>query len=222
MIRFQDILGKQAISIQEGKNFGKITDVLINIKYLTVDGLVISEKGDKFLPFEEVKNIGDSIIFNSGEFLVPLSEKEKIDLKNGSLISGLKVITEKGIENGEIVSFYFKTGTGLISHFEIEKNIFNENLIMSRDSIVRIGEDAVIIYEEAAKIINEMKKRNNIKIKIKKIGRSAEIFTKSIFNKRVLEGLKDKSEKILKKTKDGTLKIKDVLDKTIKKLGKKQ
>ncbi len=218
MIRFQDVIGKQSISIQEGKNFGKVIDMFVDIKYLNVEGFVISDKDDRFLPFKEIKNIGEAVIFSSGEVLIPLSEKEGIDLRKGSSINGLRIITETGKENGTIASFYFKIDNGLISHFEIVKNIFKENLVMSRDAIVRIGEDAVIIFEEAAEIMNEMKKSNNIKINIKKAGKTVAIFTKSIFNKNIVENLKDKSKKILEKTKNGTAKIKDAVDKTIKKL----
>lgn len=222
MIRFQEVIGKQAIAIQEGKIFGKVIDFYVNIKYFSVEGFIISDKDDKLLPFNEIKNIGDSVIFSSGITLLPLSEKENIDLRKGSLVNGLKIITERGKENGTIVSFYFRADTGLISHFEVEKNIFRENLIMSRDSIIRVGDDALIIYEEAAKIMNEMKKRNNVKIVIKKIGKSAEIFTKSIFNKKVLEVIKDKSERILEKTKSSTLKVKDIISNTVKKIKNKQ
>ncbi len=221
MIRFQNIIGKHAISIQEGKNFGKVTDAFINIKNLMVEGFVVSDRDDRFLPFEGIKNIGDSIIFSSGDTLLPLSEKENVDLKKGNSINGLKVITENGRENGRIVSFYFKAANGFISHFEIEKNIFKENLIMSRDGVLRIGEDAVIIYDEAAEIMDEMKKRNDVKITIKKIGKKAEFYTKSIFNKAVLENIKNSSEKVIRKTKNSTLKIKDVVEKTINKIRKK-
>ncbi|HPD18475.1 MAG: PRC-barrel domain-containing protein [Candidatus Goldbacteria bacterium] len=220
MIRFQDVIGKQTISIQEGKNFGKIIDVFVNNVHLNIEGFIISDKDDKFLPFNEVKSIGDSIIFNSGEMLLPISEKLNAEIKKGSSINGLKVITEKGIEKGIIASFYFNND-GIITHFEVEKNIFIENLIMSRDAIIKIGEDAVIIYEEAAEIMNEMKKKNNVKITIKKLGKSAEVFTKTIFNKKNVEELKDKSEKIIQKTKNGTVKIKGTVEKTIEKIRKK-
>jgi len=222
MIRFQETIGKHAISIQEGKNFGKVIDGFVNIKYLTFDGFVISDKEDVFLPFNEIKNIGDSIVFSSGASLLPLSEKINTDLRKAHSIIGLKVITEKGEEAGTVASFYFKTDNGFISHFEISKNIFKENLIISRDGIVRTGEDAVIIYDEAVEIMNEMKKRNNVKVKIKKIGKFAEVFTKSVFNKNVLANLKSKSEEIIQKTKNGTIKIKNAIDKTINKLKKKE
>jgi uncharacterized protein YrrD len=220
MIRFQDVIGKNAISIQEGKNFGKVIDVFVNGRYLNIEGFAISDKDDKFLPFSDVKSIGDSIIFNSGETLLPISEKLNVEIRKGSSINGLKVITEKGIEKGIIASFYFNGG-GTITHFEVEKNIFIENLIMSRDGIIRIGEDAVIIYEEAAEIMNEMKKKNNVKVTIKKFGKSAEVFTKTIFNKKNVEELKDKSEKIIQKTKNGTEKIKGAVGKTIEKIKKR-
>jgi len=218
MIRFQDVIGKQSISIQEGKNFGKIIDLFVDTKYLSVEGFVISDKDDRFLSFKEIKNIGDAVTFSSGAALVPLSEKEGIDLRKGSSINGLKVITETGKEKGIIASFYFKIDSSLISHFEIIKNIFKENLVISRDAIVRIGEDAVIIFEEAAEIMNEMKRRDNIKITIKKAGKSVAVFTKSIFNKNIVENLKDKSKNILEKTKNNTTKIKNAVDKTLKKL----
>ncbi|MCX8094173.1 MAG: PRC-barrel domain-containing protein [Candidatus Goldbacteria bacterium] len=221
MIRYQDVIGKPAISIQEGKNFGKVIDVFVNIQNLVVDGFVISDKDDRFLPYNQIKNIGDSIIFSSGTTLLPLSEKENINERKGASFLGLKVITENGKENGTVASFYFKIENGFISHFELQKNIFKENLIMSIDGILRVGEDAVIIYNEAAEIIDEMKKRNDIKIKIKKIGRSVQIFTKSVFNKKVLKDIMEKSERIMQKTKNSTAKIKDAVEKTINKIRKK-
>ena len=97
MIRYQETIGKHAISIQEGKNFGKVIDGFVNIKYLTFDGFVISNKDDVFLPFNEIKNIGDSIVFSSGASLLPLSEKINTDLRKAHSIIGLKIITEKGL-----------------------------------------------------------------------------------------------------------------------------
>jgi len=118
MIKYQDLLGKTAYSLEEGRQWGKVAEVFVDKKTFTVTGMVIKGEEDRFLPYKAAKKIDESIVFQSAADFMSLSSAEP-GAARGSKITGLRAITEQGNEEGTVVSFYFKKENGEITHYEL-------------------------------------------------------------------------------------------------------
>jgi uncharacterized protein YrrD len=175
MIKYQDLIGKPAFSVEEGRNWGKIIEILIDINKYTVKGVIISGTEDRFLPFSDVSKIGESVVFKGGSALHSMAEG-LTDAVKASAIHGLKAITEAGGEAGTIVSFYFKHDTGEITHYEISKDVLQENMLMSQDGIVKIGPDAAIILNEAVEVMEEMRTKDAVRKTANALGKKISSF----------------------------------------------
>jgi len=163
MIKYQEILGKPIFSVKEGRQWGRISGIMIDSKKFTITGFEL-EKIEKALPFENVTTFGEnSIVFPSGEVLQDISAAKKgktmISAEN---ITKLRVITKKGRDIGRVHTFHFSKEEGVITHYEIEEGPFSDRKILSQDGVVLMGPHAIIITEEAAKIAQEMKRKSEL------------------------------------------------------------
>jgi sporulation protein YlmC with PRC-barrel domain len=175
MIKYQDLLGKTAYSLEEGRQWGKVAELFVDKKTFAVTGMVIRGEEDRFLFLKAAKKIDESIVFQSASDFMSLSSAEPGAVR-GSKITGLRVMTEQGNEEGTVVSFYFKPDTGAITHYEFSKSVMSENMLMAQDGLVRMGDDAMIITEEAAEVAEEMKTKDNLRKTIAELGKKAGAF----------------------------------------------
>src|SRR5512134_2378499 len=121
MIKYQEMLGKTAYSLEEGRQWGKVIELLVDKKTFAVNGMVIKGEEDRFLPLLAVKKLDESIVFKSAADFLALSSAEPGTVKGGR-ITGLRVLTEEGNEKGTVVSFFFNKEGGNITHYELSKN----------------------------------------------------------------------------------------------------
>jgi uncharacterized protein YrrD len=205
MIKYQDLLGKTAYSLEEGRQWGRIIELFVDKKDFSVKAMAIKGEEDKALMLSSVKNIDESVIFQSALDLLPLSSAETGNIR-ANKITGLKAITENGNEIGTIVAFYFKTGAGEITHYEISKSVVKENLLMSQDGLVRMGDDAMIITEEAAEVAAEMKSKDNLRKTVAELGKKAQDFAAKAKGKinEYRTGAKEGIEKLKKGAKEAS------------------
>jgi len=176
MIKYQDLLGKTAYSLEEGRQWGRVAELFIDKKTFAVSGLLIKGEVERALPLSSVKNIDESVIFGSAQEFVPVKPAEE-GVTRSSRITGLRIITENGNELGTVVSFYFKRENGAVTHYEVSKSVLKENMLISRDAIIRMGDDAAIILEEAAKVAQEMKAKDAVRQAAAKLGVKAKSFS---------------------------------------------
>ncbi|HRU38354.1 MAG TPA: PRC-barrel domain-containing protein [Candidatus Goldiibacteriota bacterium] len=176
MIKYQDLLGKTAYSLDEGRQWGKVAELFIDKGSYAVTGLLIKGEVERALPLSSVRNIDESVIFGSAQDFVPVASAEA-GMTRSSRITGLRIITENGNELGTVVSFYFKRQGGAITHYEVSKSVLRENLLISQDGIIRMGDDAAIILEEAAEVAQEMKAKNAVRQAAAKLGVKAKSFS---------------------------------------------
>lgn len=215
MISIEEIMNKNLISVKEGRQFGKITEIILDKERFEVKGLVLGNI-EKFLQFLDITSIGEtSIVFQSEEKLLDINSIEKENSIEYSKLKNLKLITEKGDDLGKIEAVYVKKETGRITHYEIVETPISEHKILSQEGIIKIGSDAVIVNEEAARISELMKSKsgmiNFIKNFFGKTKKTAKIAGKK--TKDIAENVKEKIEKSKPKIEEYKNKIKKIIKK---------
>ncbi|MFP4467211.1 MAG: PRC-barrel domain-containing protein [Candidatus Goldiibacteriota bacterium] len=156
MYDYQEVIGKKVFLSREGKEAGVVKDVLVSGKGHEVKGFIVREKKDVYLPYENVNSLNNDVMTASEGF----DKKPEDGFMEGSGFKGLKVVTEKGRELGNIVTFYFDSG-GHITHYEVSGGVFKDIAegrgLMPGAGIKSHGPDAVIVKKETEEIVNQMK-----------------------------------------------------------------
>lgn len=226
MIKYQDLLGKTAYSLEEGRQWGKVVELYVDKKTFTITGMVIRGEEDRFLPYSAAKKIDESVVFKSVSDFMSLSSAEPGAVR-GSKITGLRAMTEHGNESGTVVSFYFKKENGAITHYELSKSVLKENMLMEQDGMVRMGDDAMIITEEAAEVAAEMKTKDNVRETVAKLGKKLGAFAAGArqgikdASAKYGPGIKDTADKMGKGAKEAADKYGPKLKEGAKKAGEK-
>ncbi len=188
MIKADDILNKNIVTVKEGRQINKIKEIFIDknqfeIKYLFLDKL------EKILDFADITSISENnIVIQSEEKLKDMNLlNDKENLIEYSALKKLKIISEKGLEIGKIQAVFVKKENGKITHYEIAETPISEHSILSQEGILSIGQDVIIISETAFDISKMMKSKSGFLNIFKKL------FVKT---KKKSEKAKDKLEEL--------------------------
>jgi len=226
MIKYQDLLGKTAYSLEEGRQWGKVVELFVDKKTFAVTGVVVRGEEDRFLPYKAAKKIDESIVFQSAADFLALSAAEPGAVR-GAKITGLRAMTEQGNEAGTVVSFYFNKESGEITHYELSKSVMSENMLMSQEGLVRMGDDAMIISEEGAQVAQEMKTKDSIRETMARLGKRLGAFAAGT-NKNMKAasvkygpGIKDVAQKAKEGAKEAADKYGPQIKQGAKKAGEK-
>lgn len=153
-------IGLPVISLEDSLRVGIVRELVVNPVKKEISGLILEQKGwfkeQKIVPYNKVRNIGgDAItIEKSSSVEKPTNLPEIIDLmKNKTIISGAKVVTEEGINIGNVEEFNIDEKTGHITELEIS-GTFIEGLMkgsarLSISQIKTIGKEIIIAAEKA-------------------------------------------------------------------------
>lgn len=157
MLKSKEVIGLPVLTLNDGTQVGKITDIIIDNQKRRVVALELSEKSGLFkktenhIAIEHVYNIGaDAVTIENLDFNQEIS-KEFSNFTISSLV-GRKMILEDGTIVGKVGGINFKFPQGEISSISITDNknsIFGEdkgNVDINR--IRAIGKDAIIIYDK--------------------------------------------------------------------------
>ncbi|GEM_PF-5551755 len=187
MIKFDDILNKKIITVKEGRQFNKITEILIDksqyeLRYILIGNL------EKSLNFTDITSIGENnIVIQSEEKLQDINSINKENLIEYGNLKKLKIISEKGLEIGKIQAVYAKEENGKISHYEIASTPVSEHRILSQEGILSLGQDVIIISEAAVEVSQMMKSRTGFMNILKKL---------FVGTKKTSENTKEKIEEV--------------------------
>jgi uncharacterized protein YjbJ (UPF0337 family) len=136
-------------------------------------------------------------------------------------------MTEQGNEAGTVVSFYFNKESGEITHYELSKSVMSENMLMSQEGLVRMGDDAMIISEEGAQVAQEMKTKDSIRETMARLGKRLGAFAAGT-NKNMKAasvkygpGIKDVAQKAKEGAKEAADKYGPQIKQGAKKAGEK-
>lgn len=147
MLRSKDMIGLPIFTIAEGKEIGKITEMLVNPSRGIVVALTI-ENTSKILTFSSIKNIGkDAVVVDSSTQLMEMSEHKNIERWKDIKIVDSKVITSTGRHVGQVSDYLIDIVTGKIISC-VANDREGERLIIPASRIVTFGRDALIIVDE--------------------------------------------------------------------------
>lgn len=155
------ILGLPVLSIEEGKQIGKVKKLIPNPKQGTVDYLLIEDDffylGLKALQFEMVQGIGEfALTVDNSSSLLPVGEcKGAVDLLGKKLrIPGLKVMSNKGRLVGTVSEYFVDENTGAIAGCQlIPLNGDRPAGIIPREFILTYGSDFLVVEDGVEDIL---------------------------------------------------------------------
>lgn len=158
MIRSKDIVGLPIYTLAEGKDIGKITEILVNPSRGLVVALAI-ENTSKIVSFASIKSIGkDAVVIDSASQFMELSENRNIERWKDIKIMDSKVITSSGQFMGQVSDFLIDILTGkIISCLATDPE--GEKLVISASRIVTFGKDALIIVEPGIEEVLETEEK---------------------------------------------------------------
>jgi uncharacterized protein YrrD len=157
MKQSKEVLGMPIISIMDGKEIGKVKNIVINPEQRGIDFLVVQndqwEFGIKAIPFKLVEGLGDyAVTIETENAVIDLAD---IPIANELLskniqIKGARVITRKGHYLGQATEYYFNKTTGKIVGCFVELPSGEANIIPEK-AILTFGKDILVVVEEADK-----------------------------------------------------------------------
>jgi uncharacterized protein YrrD len=157
MKSIHDLLGMPLVTVGEGVRLGKLQGVAVDtaegrIRYLCFDGA--ETRSDGVLPWEAVRTVGkDAITIDSLESVqetLPAADRDQVSLHLGDR----PVVTEGGNRLGKVVGYDVDEVTGRVETYHVSTGGFfgrlvNSERTFSRSEVRTIGQDAIIVAEEA-------------------------------------------------------------------------
>lgn len=155
MMQSCEIKGLTVFSIADGKEIGKVKDLLINADKKAVDYLVIEIPnwyfGAHVIAFNMIEGIGkDAVVIESDNIVKELNqEPASIQLvEKGIKLLGNRVLTKKGMIIGRISEYFVDIETGQITGCELMDNNNNIQGIIPTGIAITFGKDALVVNNE--------------------------------------------------------------------------
>jgi uncharacterized protein YrrD len=154
MKRMQNLKKMLVLTIQEGKNLGRVRDLIVDPVTVQVVALILDQRTSKgevqVVATANVNSIGQAAITveDSGS-LVPISRIPRFqELAQGKTpMQGKLVITEGGDRLGHIADLLVDPETFRIEAFQLRR-VFGKGKCIPSERIRTIGPDAVVVREE--------------------------------------------------------------------------
>ncbi len=153
------ILNLPVLDVSSGEKTGFVKEFIFNFEKYKISGFLVQTaflKKNVFLPAGDIENIGsDAIMIKSKKDLKNINKKIKKDLKLTRKIKILhqKVITKSGEELGKMRDFFVDDVSFFLQKIEVQgsiwKSLFKGKLLIARDQIITIGQDAIIVEDAA-------------------------------------------------------------------------
>ena len=159
MARYEFVKGLPVITMAEGKQVGKVDDLVVDPERKAVSWLRLHSGGllggeRLWVPVAAVHGFGeDAVTINAeADIRAPADAPEALALvkaKRG--IIGNKVITENGQRLGEVRDFEFDPGTFALTSLSVPPgmNIVGEILTIPGDRVLTIGGDVIVVATAA-------------------------------------------------------------------------
>jgi sporulation protein YlmC with PRC-barrel domain len=161
MARYELVKGMPVITMAEGKQVGKVDDLVVDPERKAVGWLRLHSGGMGMLggerlwvPTAAVHSVGEDVVTINAEAdaRTPEEAPEARDLvKAKREIIGNKVITENGERLGEVRDYEFNPDTFALTSLTVPPgmNVVGELLTIAGDKILTIGEDVIVVAADA-------------------------------------------------------------------------
>ncbi len=159
MARYEFVKGLPVMTMAEGKQIGKIDDLVVDPESKTVSWLRLHSGGmlggeRLWVSTEAVHGVGeDAVTINAeADVRTPADAPEAVALiKAKRELIGGKVITENGERVGEVRDYEFDPETFAITSLSVPPgmNVVGETLTITGDKLLTIGEDVIVVAMDA-------------------------------------------------------------------------
>ena len=159
MVRYEFVKGLPVITMAEGKQVGKVDDLVIDPERKAVSWLRLHSGGmlggeRLWVSTEAVHGVGaDAVTINAeADARAPADAPEALALvkaKRG--IIGSKVMTENGERVGEVCDYEFDPDTFALTSLSVPPgmNVVGEILMIPGDKVLTIGKDMIVVAADA-------------------------------------------------------------------------
>lgn len=159
MVRYEFVKGLPVIAMAEGKQVGKVDELVIDPDRKAVSWLRLHSGGllggeRLWVSVEAVHGVGeDAVTINAeADARAPADAPEALALvkaKRG--VIGNKVITENGERLGEVRDYEFNPETFALTSLSVPPgmNVIGEILTIPGDKVLTIGEDVIVVAAAA-------------------------------------------------------------------------
>jgi len=159
MARYEFMKGLPVITMAEGKQVGKVDDLVVDPERKAVSWLRMRSGGmlggeRLWVPAAAVHGIGEhAVTINAAaDVRTPEEAPEAVALvkaKRG--VIGSKVLTENGERVGEVRGYEFDPETFALTSLSVAPgmNVVGEILVIAGDKVLTIGEDMIVVASDA-------------------------------------------------------------------------
>jgi uncharacterized protein YrrD len=159
MVRYEFVKGLPVITMAEGKQVGKIDDLIVDPERKAVSWLRLHSGGmlggeRLWVSTEAVHGVGeDAVTINAeADARVPADAPDALALvkaKRG--VIGNTVITESGERVGEVRDYEFDPDTFALTSLSVPPgmNVVGEILMIPGDKVLTIGKDMIVVAADA-------------------------------------------------------------------------
>ena len=161
MVSYEFVKGLPVITMAEGKQVGKVDDLVVDPERKAVSWLRLHSGGIGMLggerlwvPTAAVHGVGENAVTinTEADARAPADAPEAlalVDARRG--IIGNKVITENGERLGEVRDYEFNTDTFALTSLSVPPgmNVMGEILTIAGDKVLTIGEDVIVVAADA-------------------------------------------------------------------------
>jgi len=162
MARYEFVKGLPVITMAEGKQVGKVDDLVVDPERKAVSWLRLHTGGmlggeRLWVPAAAVHGVGeDAVTINAeADARAPADAPEALALvKARREVIGNKVITENGERVGEVRDYEFDPDTLALTSLSVPPgmNVVGEILMIPSDKVLTIGEDVIVVAADAVRI----------------------------------------------------------------------
>lgn len=168
MKKSADVLDLTVITLAEGKNVGKVKEVVIDTDKRALAGFLI-QSGDWYringLPYESVQSIGnDAIIVENSAAVIDASATDKMDelMAKHSPVKNYTIYTKTGKTIGAVKEIVFDQDSGKLLNLEIETSDKGASEI-SIDSVITFGQNILIVDMDVSLEKSKKKVKEDLK-----------------------------------------------------------
>jgi sporulation protein YlmC with PRC-barrel domain len=161
MARYEFVKGLPVLTVAEGKQVGKVDDLVVDPERKAVSWLRLHSGGvgtlggeRLWVPAEAVHGVGeDAVTINAeADARAPINAPDALALvkaKRG--VIGNKVVTENGERLGEVRDFEFNPDTFVLTSLSVPPgmNVVGDILTIAGDKVLTIGEDVIVVAADA-------------------------------------------------------------------------
>jgi len=159
MARYEFMKGLPVITMAEGKQVGKVDDLVVDPERKAVSWLRLHSGGmlggeRLWVPAAAVHGVGEDAVTINAEADVrsPADAPEAVALAKGKRgVIGSKVLTENGERVGEVRDYEFDPETFALTSLSVPPgmNVVGEILVIAGDKVLTIGEDMIVVASDA-------------------------------------------------------------------------